>query len=154
MQKPGEGPPPRTRPSKVSKSSSEDIEIEIAEVLFGLKKQSQSNKRQENNGNELEPRDTKGSAHDSRSRASRSSPQSDPKFSVGEFTAQLLEQKLSKIIYLFLFNYLFILQVRLRKVQLQQKQRKLKANNNRKKWTLVLQEQVLMSHWNHSRRQH
>lgn len=63
--KPG-GPPPRNRPSKVSKSSSEDIEIEIAEVLFGLKKQSQSNKTQESNGNELEPRDIKGSPHDSR----------------------------------------------------------------------------------------
>jgi hypothetical protein len=50
-----------------------------------------------------------------------------------EFTAQLFEQKLSKIIFLFLFNNLFILQVRLRKIQLQQKQRKLKANNNRKK---------------------
>jgi hypothetical protein len=100
LQKPGEGPPPRTRPSKVSESSSEDIEIEIAEVLFGLKKQSQSNKRQESHGNELDPRDTKGSAHDSRSRASRSSPQSDPKFSIGEFT---FEQKLSKIIYLFIY---------------------------------------------------
>jgi len=99
LQKPGEGPPPRTRPSKVSESSSEDIEIEIAEVLFGLKKQSQSNKTQESNGNKLEPRDTKGSTHDSR--ASRSSPQSDPKFGVGEFTAQLFEQNLSKIIFFF-----------------------------------------------------
>jgi hypothetical protein len=103
LQKPGEGPPPRTRPSKASKNFSEDIEIEIAEVLFGLKKQSQSNKAQESNGIELEPRDTKGSAHDSR--PSLSSPQSDPAFGVGEFTTQLFEPKLSKTnIYLFVFE--------------------------------------------------
>lgn len=41
---------PKNRPPKVCKSSSviqEDIEIEIAEVLYGLKKQSQSSKKQE-----------------------------------------------------------------------------------------------------------
>jgi Na+/H+ antiporter NhaD/arsenite permease-like protein len=68
------------------------------------------------------------------------------RYSFSEFTAQLFEQKLSKIIFIFIFfNNLFILQVRLRKIQLQQKQRKLKANNNRKKLTHVLQEQVFFS---------
>lgn len=106
LQKSGEGPPPRTRPSKASKSISEDIEIEIAEFLFGLKKQSQSNKTQESNGNELEPSDTKGSAHDSR--PSLSSPQSDPAFGVGEFTTQLFEPKLRKKIFFFLKKKLFV----------------------------------------------
>ncbi|KAE8009727.1 hypothetical protein FH972_006148 [Carpinus fangiana] len=94
--KPREGPPPRTRPSKAYKNfSEEDIEIEIAEVLFGLKKQSQSNKAQESNGNELEPRDTKGFAHDSR--PSLSSPQSDPAFGVGAVEKSSIAAKAEKV---------------------------------------------------------
>ncbi|KAK8654276.1 hypothetical protein V6N13_128247 [Hibiscus sabdariffa] len=47
---------PKTRPPKATKSSSsvqEDIEIEIAEVLFGLMKQSQSSKKEDSAGNPL-----------------------------------------------------------------------------------------------------
>ncbi|KAL4368928.1 hypothetical protein GQ457_05G002680 [Hibiscus cannabinus] len=47
---------PKTRPPKATKSSSsvqEDIEIEIAEVLFGLMKQSHSSKKEDSAGNPL-----------------------------------------------------------------------------------------------------
>lgn len=86
--KAGEGATPRTWPSKVSKSSSEDIEIEIAEVLYGLKNQSQSNKTQEeSDGNGVEPRDAKGSGHDSWPLLS--SPQLDPSFGVAPKTKEM-----------------------------------------------------------------
>uniref|UniRef100_A0A6M2E9A5 Protein TIME FOR COFFEE n=1 Tax=Populus davidiana TaxID=266767 RepID=A0A6M2E9A5_9ROSI len=49
---------PKTRPPKVSKCSSssvqEDIEIEIAEVLYGLKKQSHGSKKEEKAENDLQ----------------------------------------------------------------------------------------------------
>lgn len=47
---------PKTRLPKSKKSSSsvqEDIEIEIAEVLYGLMKQSQSSKKEDSAGNPL-----------------------------------------------------------------------------------------------------
>ncbi|XP_022758236.1 protein TIME FOR COFFEE isoform X2 [Durio zibethinus] len=45
---------PKTRLPKATKSSvQEDIEIEIAEVLYGLKKQSQSSKKEDSAGNPL-----------------------------------------------------------------------------------------------------
>ncbi|GMI98766.1 TIME FOR COFFEE [Hibiscus trionum] len=47
---------PKTRPPKATKSSSsvqEDIEIEIAEVLYGLMKQSHSSKKEDSAGNPL-----------------------------------------------------------------------------------------------------
>ncbi|OMP05063.1 hypothetical protein COLO4_09085 [Corchorus olitorius] len=48
---------PKTRPPKTTKSSTssaqEDIEIEIAEVLYGLMKQSQSSKKEDSAGNHL-----------------------------------------------------------------------------------------------------
>ncbi|KAJ8899303.1 hypothetical protein K2173_018277 [Erythroxylum novogranatense] len=54
---------PRTRLPKVSKSSSslqDDIELEIAEVLYGLKKQSQSSKKEEYLDSAPEKLETKG----------------------------------------------------------------------------------------------
>lgn len=46
---------PKTRPPKLSMTSGsaqDDIEIEIAEVLYGLMKQSQSSKHQDSNKNQ------------------------------------------------------------------------------------------------------
>ncbi|XP_034915016.1 protein TIME FOR COFFEE isoform X1 [Populus alba] len=61
---------PKTRPPKVSKCSSssvqEDIEIEIAEVLYGLKKQSHGSKKEEKAENDLQKLDSTD-ANDSKS---------------------------------------------------------------------------------------
>lgn len=62
---------PKTRPPKVSKtpgSAQDDIEIEIAEVLYGLTKQSQSSKHQDSDKNKskLEAKDTNGTSNDSK----------------------------------------------------------------------------------------
>ncbi|XP_042516400.1 protein TIME FOR COFFEE-like isoform X2 [Macadamia integrifolia] len=67
---------PKLRPSKMSKSSSsnqEDIEIEVAEVLYGLMRQSQCPPKQENLVNasqKLDSKDTNGSSNEVRSRVS------------------------------------------------------------------------------------
>ncbi|XP_058008697.1 protein TIME FOR COFFEE isoform X2 [Hevea brasiliensis] len=62
---------PKTRFSKVWKSTvHEDIEIEIAEVLYGLMKQSQGSKEEndaENSLQKLESKDANGAIHDSKS---------------------------------------------------------------------------------------
>ncbi|KAH7517221.1 hypothetical protein FEM48_Zijuj09G0039700 [Ziziphus jujuba var. spinosa] len=60
---------PKTRPPKASKTSGlsqDDIEFEIAEVLFGLMKQSQSSKHQDSNkkpSSKLETKDSKNNNH-------------------------------------------------------------------------------------------
>lgn len=63
---------PKSRPPKVSKSSSasahdEMDELEVAEVLFGLKKQSQCSKNQETNSSvsqKVDSKDSNGVVHD------------------------------------------------------------------------------------------
>lgn len=65
---------PKTRLPKVSKSSTssvqEDFEIEIAEVLYGLKKQSHGPKNEEKADNglrKIDSMDSNGIVHDSKS---------------------------------------------------------------------------------------
>ncbi|OVA05475.1 hypothetical protein BVC80_441g251 [Macleaya cordata] len=63
---------PKHRPPKISKSSTvqEEIEIEVAEVLFGLMRQSQCSSKQEIVSNALQKQDTNGSSNDAKSRVS------------------------------------------------------------------------------------
>lgn len=66
---------PKTRLPKVVKSSSvqqEDIEIEIAEVLFGLTKQSHNSKKADGDDNiqKLESKDAKAISEDTKSSVS------------------------------------------------------------------------------------